>query len=291
MGWTLSAALCAIFYSLSGAWQKGALREVEPRLIAFGNFAGAVPIFLVLTALEREPFAFAPAFWAPFAAVMALNFVAYQLYIRALKLSPLSLTIPFLAFTPIFMPVTSRLILGPEDVPTGQGLLGIVLVVAGAYLLHARSLRRGALEPLKAIARERGSLLMLLVAFIWSFTANLDKAAIAQSSRDRYFLLVHLGFTLAFGAMLVPVWPRARAELRRSGVRLLVLGLLGGLTLVFQGAALVLTRAPYVIAVKRAGLLLSIAIGTLWFEEGTLAERLPGGALMAAGAAVVMLAR
>ncbi len=292
-GWVAPAVLCAVFYALSGAWQKGWLPTARERVIVFAMFAGGLPVFAVLWAASGASLAgfdTAP-FLRALAGGCAINFVAYQIYVKAIRLSPLSLTIPFLAFTPIFMPLTSWLILGAAEVPGPQGLAGIVLVVAGAYLLHAGKVRgAGLLAPLRAIARERGSLLMLGVAFVWSFTANLDKMGIVASSRDLYFLAVHAVMVAAFGATLALSPERSGnwRNVRASFAPLAVLGLLAAATLIFQGTALVRTRAPYVIAVKRSGLLLSVLIGCLYFREGALRDRLLGGAVMAAGAALVL---
>ncbi len=75
---------------------------------------------------------------------------------KAIKLSPLSITLPFLALSPIFMIFTSDFILGERLGKYGIG--GIILTVIGAYLLNVRDTRKGILEPFKAIQRERGSL-------------------------------------------------------------------------------------------------------------------------------------
>ena len=290
MTWVVPAVACAVSYALSGAWQKAALADVHPRVIPFAIFAGGLPVFAVLVVMGGAPARLEPGFARVLAASIALNFLAYHLYARAIRISPLSLTVPFLAFTPLFMPVTSYLTLGAREVPGAQGLCGIALVVGGAYLLNAGRIRAGALAPIRAIANERGSLYMLGVALIWSVTSNLDKMGIERSSRDFWFLAVHVGYAAAFAVGLAPSGRKAFSDLGRAPLRLLALGLISAFTLVFQGTALLLARAPYVIATKRAGLLFSILIGCYYFREGRLTERLPGGALMAAGAALVLTA-
>lgn len=278
MTWIIPALLCALGYSLESAWQKGTLKDVHPRLLPFGLFAGGLPLVAILFALDPGPHTIKPTFWKPFAAQIALNFVAYTLYVRAIRISPLSLTVPFLAFTPIFMTVTAPLILGADDAATPAGLVGIVLVVAGAFWTNGGRLRL-----------ERGTVLILIVALIWSVAGALDKTCVEESSRNAYLLLGHAAFAVLFGLTLIPVRARVGPELRRAWPRLLVLGLLSASTLAFQMAAIVKTRAPYVIAIKRAGLLGSILIGCLVFKEGSLKERLPGGILMVAGCALVLL--
>lgn len=62
-----------------------------------------------------------------------LKVIAGFLYQRALHLSPLSVTVPYLAFTPVLLVVTSFIMMHEE--PSYQGLLGVLVVTIGGYLL------------------------------------------------------------------------------------------------------------------------------------------------------------
>lgn len=54
---------------------------------------------------------------------------------RAMQLSPISLSIPYLAFTPTLLLVTSYVLLGER--PSWHGVVGVVVMTAGAYGLNA----------------------------------------------------------------------------------------------------------------------------------------------------------
>ena len=58
------------------------------------------------------------------------------LYFRALQISPLSMCIPFLAFTPVFPDPSAYIILG--QMPAPIKLLGVVLIVVGSLAMHRR---------------------------------------------------------------------------------------------------------------------------------------------------------
>jgi uncharacterized membrane protein len=81
--------------------------------------------------------------------------IANVLYFRALQVSPLSLCIPFLAFTPIFLIPTGFVMLG--ELPPAAKLLGVVLVVIGSVVLHRRLFALGWMAPFKAIVEEKGA--------------------------------------------------------------------------------------------------------------------------------------
>ena len=61
------------------------------------------------------------------------------LFQRAVQISPVSLTVPYLAFTPALLLVTSYFTLG--EVPEASGVVGVVVMTAGAYGLNAAGAR------------------------------------------------------------------------------------------------------------------------------------------------------
>ena len=121
------------------------------------------------------------AFWGWVALVIPLEIVAMTLYSQAIRDTSLALTLPYFAFTPVFNILPGYLILG-EQVAL-MGVMGILLVVAGAWLLNVEHAKGGdyfdVIAPFKAIVRERGSRLMLMAAMIYSVAAVIGKAALA----------------------------------------------------------------------------------------------------------------
>ncbi|PNW85424.1 hypothetical protein CHLRE_03g185800v5 [Chlamydomonas reinhardtii] len=59
------------------------------------------------------------------------------MYQRAVCMSPLSLTIPYLAFTPAILIVTAYIFLG--ELPGSSGVAGVCVVALGGYLLNLRA--------------------------------------------------------------------------------------------------------------------------------------------------------
>ena len=62
------------------------------------------------------------------------------LFQHALTISPVSLTVPYLSFTPAVLLITSYFMLG--EVPEATGVLGVVIMTAGAYGLNTAGARR-----------------------------------------------------------------------------------------------------------------------------------------------------
>ncbi|MBM4180779.1 MAG: EamA family transporter [Betaproteobacteria bacterium] len=290
MHWFPLALVCALSLALADTATKKWLADRsagELTLIRFG-LPGLLllPVFLSL-GLPAPP----PAFWGWLAAAMPLEILAMLLYVRAIRDHPLSATLPYVAFTPVFTALTGWLLLG--ETLSGTGLAGVVLVTAGAWglnLRHAGRHPRTWLAPFAAMLRQTGSRLMLAVAAIYSVTAVLGKGALglvpghALAFGALYFVLLG-GLTLLFFGLRRPALiGRALA----GGARVwAVAGLMAAMVLT-HFLALAQTETAYMIAVKRLSVLFGILLGAWVFREARLAGNLAAGALMLAGVALIV---
>jgi drug/metabolite transporter (DMT)-like permease len=282
--WILWATACSCLNAASSALTKRVVERSPLLASTFLSMAVGLPVFLVLSAATSMPevrSGFVPALLG----AVALNIITIPLRNLALRLSPLSLTIPFLAFSPLFLLATEVLIIG--DRPGPRGSAGVLLIVVGAYALQLGE-GTGPLGPLRAIARERGSLLMLGVAALWSVTSVLDKVCVTRSSPVFYMSAFHLLWVAGTLPLLLitrrPILPTARREWRLLGL----IAFTHVCTLLAQMIAIQFTLVSYVIAIKRAGMLLSVLIGALFFGERNLKRRLLGAAVMSIGVALVL---
>jgi drug/metabolite transporter (DMT)-like permease len=283
--WVPLSILTAVAFAASGSYAKALARRTHIFVVSWSLIVLALPWAAVLLARQGVP-EVGDRFLAAALLSVALNMLSVTLQVKALSISPLSVTVPFLAFTPLFMLATSAIVL--REVPDAKGLAGIILVVLGAYTIHLDRIRGGLLEPFRAIARERGSLLMLAVAFIWSWTAVYDKVATVASSPAFYTTF----FSVTFGVLYAPflIFGLRRSHPRPGVVpRLFLLGAIGAAMILSQLAAIELTLASYVIAIKRSGMILSVVLGHLFFKEEHLRARLAGAVLMTIGVVVLSL--
>jgi drug/metabolite transporter (DMT)-like permease len=188
MSWFIYALVCALSLATADALSKKALDDnTDPYIVAWARTGYAAPFIAVIIPFIDIPELDSVFFVITFLAI-PLDIIAVLLYIRAIKVSPLSLTLPFLSLTPIFLIVTSYIILGEK--PDKFGFIGIILVVIGAYLLNVHTISQGFLAPFRAIAEEKGSVLMIIVAFIFSIGICLGKIAIQHSSTEFFVLSI-----------------------------------------------------------------------------------------------------
>ena len=185
--------------------------------------------------------------------------------------------------------LTGWLLLG-EEIST-QGFIGILLVVIGAWILNlkAQLLKQpwGLIAPLQAILQNRGSRLMLGVAFIYSITSVGGKGALRYLPPELfgplYFSLIGLATLILFTIRDSSI---PRVLFRRPAVSLLI-GALMAIMVVTHFLALQKVEAAYMIGVKRTSLLFGILYGALLFKESGLRLHLIAGGLMVAGVVLI----
>lgn len=233
--------------------------------------------------------ALSAAYFAYAGASILLNLFANWLYLRAMQISPLSLTTPYLAFTPVFSAVFAFAMLGQEV--TGWGIAGILTVCLGAFFLNPGARDDGALAPLRALWNERGSLYMVGAALLWSVTPVFDRQAALLSSPMWHTFFLAVGVGLGFIVLLV-VRGQGRGlweGLRRMKWPLLATGFFMVVAMVLQLAAYDYIAIAYVETLKRAlGVIGAMGAGYFLFHERDIARRFLGATVMVVGVALVM---
>jgi len=216
-----------------------------------------------------------------------MNAVIALLYIKAIKLSDLSLAVPLVALTPLFMLLTSPLIVG--EYPNFFDGIGVFLIVMGSYLLNIKEKSQGYLAPFKALLHQPGSKLMLLVAFLWSITTNFDKIGVQNSSP--IFWVFALLTTMS--VLLLPVLLHNTSNPKRQIIQylpmLMATGFFNALGVICQMQALTMTLVVQVIALKRTSVLMGVLFGHFIFKEKDIQERFLGAAIMMGGVLFITL--
>jgi uncharacterized membrane protein len=286
MEWIAYSFLTAIFESLKDVLGKKSLEKCNEYIVAWSLRIFAFPFILPLLVFTKE-MELGSRFWPALLAGGTLNIVTTILYMKAIKTSDLSVTVPMVTFTPLFLLLTSPFIVG--EVPSLKGVFGILLIVTGSYLLHLKEKKKGLLAPFKAIVKEKGPRLMLAVAFIWSITSNIDKVGIQNSSIVHWAIAMHI---FSIFAMMPVVWVTSRSSMSQVWKQQKVLfpmGFVNALKYIFQMAAIQLTLVAYVISIKRTSAILSVVLGFLIFKEKGFRDRLTGSVIMILGVLLITL--
>jgi drug/metabolite transporter (DMT)-like permease len=287
--WAYLSLLSAFTLATSDAFTKKALANGNEYLVGLFRLLFSLPFLACLLYFIPAPRLDAE-FYIAFAFSLPLEIAAWVFYIKALKISPLSLTLPFLSLTPVFLIVVSYVILG-ERVSL-QGGIGIFCLAAGGYVLHFHKIGKGVLEPFRAITNEKGSVLMIFAALIYGVTSALGKMAIIHSSPLFFGIVYFIVVAILFAP--IALW-MGRHELKefitgRHYRGLIFPGLCHAGMVVSHMLAISLIQVAYMISLKRTSVLLAVVYGYLLFNEKHIRERMSGALLMFAGFILIVTA-
>ena len=287
MAWFIPALLTAVFAASQDAWIKKWFSHLNAVEMFVLPLLFGLPLTLVTLMFVPVP-PLDAVFYVSFAASLPLNAVPFILYMAAIRRSPLSLTLPYLAFTPVFMVPTGYVLL--DELPGFWGMIGIATVCAGSYVLNIDVRHWSVFEPLKAVFREAGSWIMLIVAFLFSFSSVVGKLAILHSS----VVFFQMSFFAVLGVSLALVFGLAGkirfSKLVEHPVRGMVAGILVYFHILFHGIAIAMTKAAYMISIKRMSILVGVIYGGYFFQEDNIVIRFLGSLMMVGGAVIILVA-
>ncbi|MBY0577838.1 MAG: DMT family transporter [Burkholderiales bacterium] len=281
MDWLLYALLSAFSLASADAFTKWRLSDYSMDDLMFLRFA--VPGILLAPILFFHPLPHVPpVFWGWVFCAVPLEIAAMLFYMRAIRASPLYLTMPYLAFTPAFSALAGYVLLGEKIASTG--LAGIALITLGAFLLNIRHMGKGIFEPFRAILDEPGSRWMLLVSVIYGLTSVMGKGALKYCPPLAFGALYYL--VLGIVSILFFSRPSVRTLSGRP-IWALAVGAMVSVMVVSHFMALDLSQVAYMIAVKRTSLLFGIAYGAILFRERGFRMHFLAGLIMISGVALV----
>jgi drug/metabolite transporter (DMT)-like permease len=167
------------------------------------------------------------------------------------------------------------------------GVFGILLVVVGSYVINLRQAGRDVFGPFRAMARESGTRLMVLVAFLFSLTSVLGKLLIQHSS-PTYFA-VH--YAVVMSIVLAPAGFRkvAGPPTGRRPTLVILSGVFYSVMILFHMLALNTANVACMIALKRFSGVFGVIYGRLFFGERSVGHRLAGSVIMVVGGLLILL--
>ncbi len=285
--WVLLALIAAFSLATSDAFTKKSLRMHNEYIIAWLRLLFSLPLLIAACFIIPFP-ELSRDFYIIFLVALPLEIISIILYIKALKMSPMSLTLPFLSMTPLFLIIISYFFLG--ETVSDIGAVGIILIVAGSYMLNIKQFKKGIFEPFIAISKEKGSVYMIIVALIYSITASLGKAAIGLSSPVFFGSVFFTAVVIAFTPIAFYKGRDSIADLNFKVFKSALLpGLFYSIMIISHVIALSLTKVAYMISVKRLSLLIGVLYGYYIFKESGIKERLFGSAMMLSGFILIVL--
>lgn len=287
LGFTL-ASLTALFKSSSEIISKRNLNtDIGPYTNAWALRAFALPLILVALAIVGIP-SLNEGFYLAVAVSSPISIIGTVLYMKGLEASDISIISPLSALSPLLLLISTPLIV--NEFPSAIGLVGVIITTLGVYLLELSKKEDGLLAPIKAISREPGAKYIVGMLILYSISSPVDKIGVEAASPIMYTASLHFVTVLGLTPLVYFKGEDKISELSNKNVgSIATIGFLSGLSSIAQMMALTYTLVIYVIAVKRAGVLISVAAGGIFFDEPYTRQRLIGTIVILIGLVLITL--
>lgn len=287
--WLVYSLLGAFGKSYSGYFRKRIALDVSSSMYMWISYS-----FILITLTPFMIIDFSNYFRMlremPFVLVGASASVIFatQLNFEALKREELSFTAPLNAFVPVFTVIVALILL--NESPPSLGLLGVGLIVFGAYVISIKKDKLNWYDPLVRLFRSRGAQFSLGVAFFYSINTVFMKMISNQgySAISIFYMTTLLGW-LALAS--VPIRRSKEFKIIRTSNGFSVTGgvlasYAGGL---FHILALSSTYASYATAVRRLDSIISVVLGWRYLNENSIKMKLIGSVIMTIGTIVLVM--
>ena len=143
----------------------------------------------------EDPFLNLKSYIFPGLILILISLFSALLFLKAIKQSDLSLTIPLLSLSPLFSSFFSFFFLN-EKLSYFQ-YIGVFLIIFGTLVLYSKKITLGEiLKSFKVLVINNSAKLMIVVSLIWSLTPVLDKLCLEHSSINIHGLIQSFGLVI-----------------------------------------------------------------------------------------------
>ena len=283
---------------------KKFLRSVDPDLLAAAGFL-FTSFFLLAISICRGIPPLGPGFFMAVTAAVSINIIGTTLAFRALKSTDISLAVPMLSFTPLFLIVTAAVML--HEFPSVIGIVGILILVFGSYVLNTAAEHESLLDPFRSMLSHPGIFAMLVVSFLYAIAIGFDKMIVLNSDTvfgsGVVFFFLGSSFAAIHGlkrwrgtstettvgkCVPPPCEPRIFCGSRGALIAGIIIGVLLTIEAMVINAAYLVQIVPYVSAIKRMSILGSVLYGTIVIREEEIVRRVAGALLMVFGVILIL---
>jgi len=225
------------------------------------------------------------SFWLVLILAILVDGIGSIGYVEALQISGVTHTVPLLSLTPLFVLLTGLFV---NEIPTPLASLAVFLIVIGVYTLNISKNKEGFFEPFLYIFKEKGTLLMFIVAVVFSLNAVLFKLGIEYSDLITTMFLVVVG-ELVLYSIYNTIRKKSVIKIVKKNPKLLFgsafFVVVGNYAL---GLGYNYLDVSFMIALKRLTILFSTIFGIIFLKEKNIKEKILGSIIIVSG--VILLA-
>ncbi|MFH1956469.1 MAG: DMT family transporter [Patescibacteria group bacterium] len=285
--WFLFALGSALGFSIYHAISKSLSLKISKAEITFWSFFFASIILLSISFFNGLP-ELGDQFLKAVLITSILNIIAFPILLQAYRLADFSAVFSMFLLTPLFMLLTSYLIL--KEIPSLLGVVGMIILLSGLFIIIQGS---RAESKINGTNYKKGIYLGLLVSFIFSICVNFDKMAVLNS--DFIFAGGTIAGLIALGTLPFLIYFQRKTRLNIKNIEkktillMLAMVITFCFTSIFHNLALISGLASYTIAIKRTSIIFGVIWGLIFFKEKRFLPKLIGSVIAALGVIVILL--
>lgn len=264
--WFFYSQISALSETASNLLAKKYMNRYDSAVVTWFWVASST-LFLALLVLASGLPVIQPVFWTVLAIRIVVDTFALLLFTRALQLEDVSLVTPLFNFSAIFSLLFSFLI--NKEIPSVWGVLGVVLIVLGAYLLNYDATNKNLFHPLIMIFKKKASLFMILSTLLYGFIFSISKVGIAASNLIFYTFAAALGLSITIFCI---AYMRNKKDLTtilqpKNALRVLPLGIVDSVKILALMATIQTSYVSFADASNNTSILYNQFFARVFFKE------------------------
>lgn len=288
--WFYFALYFAVWNAISLLIIKKLSRKIPELPLLFFSFLFTLPwMFLMVFVMTGFP-KVDPAFFVYMFIAAVLDIIGFTVFLKAIKLLPISLIGPLGSFGSVFTTIAAYLVIG--ELPTVMALWGILLIVIGSYLLNLKDVRNGIFVPFYELFRNKGMALVLFASMLWAITPILQKKAIFATHPQTPLVASLVGFviiTCFFWLRDLNSFSKYKLELRQNINFLVMNGIGAALAQYTAYQAFATANLGYVTSVMRLSGVFTVIFGAIFLKEKSIVSKLIGSLIMLVGVVLIVV--
>ncbi|HYB22043.1 MAG TPA: EamA family transporter [Thermodesulfobacteriota bacterium] len=284
--WWLFSLASALVQVGRNAVMKDLGHSLDEYINVWGRFFFLLPFALAASLLAHFPSVGAEYWFYSFLAGFT-QVISTLLLSKSFKYGAISISVALWKLQVVLVAILGAIFL--NETITFAGTIGILVSLFGVYLLNVQRARLSLAKPVLLLFRERGMRYALLAALtltptilLFKKTAQLGDPYFSTLTNYIFASLLVLPLVIRKSARHLPVLPRYLG-------RFFAMGLFGATATIFGSLAYVRSVAAYVEAVKQVEIPITLAVGTLFFNEREKVQAIwPGCIILIAGLLILI---
>jgi len=224
--------------------------------------------------------------------VGVVHFIYWVSVAKSYDAGDFSQVYPITRAAPFLVLIASVLLL-KENI-SFLGVAGIIVTMFGIYVLHMSSIsKRGFLEPLHAIHKDKATRFAIITLFLVTAYSLIDKVGVTYTHPFLYVYLLNCSAFALFTPYIFSIRDRMqiRNEWRSSRKTIIISGFIGLFGYLLILLAFTMENVSYVVGLRQISVIFGVLLGSHLLNEGKRTTRLAGAIIIFLGALMISLAK